>query len=54
MRRDDDFGDFYQASYSRLVGQLTVMTGSRESIPVESTRCRCGAWRPKEQRGCAC
>jgi RNA polymerase sigma-70 factor (ECF subfamily) len=30
MRRDDDFGDFYQASYPRLVGQLTVMTGSLE------------------------
>ena len=30
MSRDDDFGVFYQASYHRLVGQLTVMTGSRE------------------------
>jgi RNA polymerase sigma-70 factor, ECF subfamily len=30
MRRDDDFEAFYQASYPRLVGQLTVMTGSRE------------------------
>jgi RNA polymerase sigma-70 factor, ECF subfamily len=30
MSRDDDFGVFYQASYRRLVGQLTVMTGSRE------------------------
>jgi RNA polymerase sigma-70 factor (ECF subfamily) len=30
MRGDDDFEDFYQASYPRLVGQLTVMTGSLE------------------------
>jgi RNA polymerase sigma-70 factor, ECF subfamily len=30
MSRDDDFGAFYQASYHRLVGQLTAMTGSRE------------------------
>jgi RNA polymerase sigma-70 factor (ECF subfamily) len=30
MRRDDDFEAFYQASYARLVGQLTVMTGSLE------------------------
>jgi RNA polymerase sigma-70 factor (ECF subfamily) len=30
MRRDHDFEAFYQASYARLVGQLTVMTGSRE------------------------
>jgi RNA polymerase sigma-70 factor, ECF subfamily len=30
MSRDDDFGVFYQASYHRLVGQLTVMTGSLE------------------------
>jgi RNA polymerase sigma-70 factor, ECF subfamily len=30
MSRDDDFGLFYQASYHRLVGQLTVMTGSLE------------------------
>jgi RNA polymerase sigma-70 factor (ECF subfamily) len=27
---DDDFEDFYQASYPRLVGQLTVLTGSLE------------------------
>ena len=30
MSRDDDFEAFYQASYYRLVGQLTVMTGSLE------------------------
>jgi RNA polymerase sigma-70 factor, ECF subfamily len=30
MSRDDDFEAFYQASYHRLVGQLTVMTGSLE------------------------
>jgi RNA polymerase sigma-70 factor, ECF subfamily len=30
MRRDDDFTAFYQASYHRLVGQLTAMTGSLE------------------------
>jgi RNA polymerase sigma-70 factor, ECF subfamily len=30
MHGDDDFEDFYQASYHRLVGQLTVMTGSLE------------------------
>jgi RNA polymerase sigma-70 factor, ECF subfamily len=30
MHGDDDFEDFYQASYPRLVGQLTVMTGSLE------------------------
>jgi RNA polymerase sigma-70 factor, ECF subfamily len=30
MRGDDDFEDFYLASYPRLVGQLTVMTGSLE------------------------
>jgi RNA polymerase sigma-70 factor, ECF subfamily len=30
MRGDDDFEDFYQASYPRLVGQLTVLTGSLE------------------------
>ena len=30
MRRDNDFGAFYRASYPRLVGQLTVMTGSLE------------------------
>jgi len=27
MRSQDDFEAFYQASYSRLVGQLTIMTG---------------------------
>jgi RNA polymerase sigma-70 factor, ECF subfamily len=30
MRGEDDFEDFYQASYPRLVGQLTVVTGSLE------------------------
>ena len=30
MRGDDDFEDFYQTSYPRLVGQLTVLTGSLE------------------------
>jgi RNA polymerase sigma-70 factor (ECF subfamily) len=30
MRDDDDFKDFYQASYPRLVGQLTVLLGSLE------------------------
>jgi RNA polymerase sigma-70 factor, ECF subfamily len=30
MRSDDDFEDFYQANYPRLVGQLTVVTGSLE------------------------
>jgi RNA polymerase sigma-70 factor, ECF subfamily len=30
MSSDDDFAAFYQASYHRLVGQLTVMTGSLE------------------------
>ena len=30
MNRDHDFEAFYQASYHRLVGQLTVMTGSLE------------------------
>jgi RNA polymerase sigma-70 factor (ECF subfamily) len=30
MSRDDDFEAFYRASYYRLVGQLTVMTGSLE------------------------
>jgi len=30
MHGDDDFGDFYQASYPRLVGQLTVLTGNLE------------------------
>jgi RNA polymerase sigma-70 factor, ECF subfamily len=30
MSRDHDFEAFYQASYHRLVGQLTVMTGSLE------------------------
>jgi RNA polymerase sigma-70 factor (ECF subfamily) len=30
MPGDDDFQDFYQASYPRLVGQLTVLTGSLE------------------------
>jgi DNA-directed RNA polymerase specialized sigma24 family protein len=28
MRGDDDFEDFFQASYPHLVGQLTVLTGS--------------------------
>jgi len=30
MRSGDDFEDFYQANYPRLVGQLTVVTGSLE------------------------
>jgi RNA polymerase sigma-70 factor, ECF subfamily len=30
MRSDEDFEDFYQANYPRLVGQLTVVTGSLE------------------------
>ena len=30
MRSQDDFEAFYQASYPRLVGQLTIMTGSLE------------------------
>jgi RNA polymerase sigma-70 factor (ECF subfamily) len=30
MGGDDDFEDFYQASYPRLVGQLTLVTGSLE------------------------
>ena len=30
MRTDKDFEDFYQANYPRLVGQLTVVTGSLE------------------------
>jgi RNA polymerase sigma-70 factor, ECF subfamily len=30
MTGDDDFEDFYQASYPRLVGQLTVLTGNLE------------------------
>lgn len=30
MRSDDDFEAFYQASYHRLVGQVTVLTGSLE------------------------
>jgi RNA polymerase sigma-70 factor (ECF subfamily) len=30
MSGDDEFEDFYQASYPRLVGQLTVLTGSLE------------------------
>jgi RNA polymerase sigma-70 factor (ECF subfamily) len=30
MRSDHDFEDFYQANYPRLVGQLTVVTGSLE------------------------
>ena len=30
MRGDDDFEAFYQASYPRLVGQLTILTGSLE------------------------
>ena len=30
MRSDDDFEAFYQASYYRLVGQVTVLTGSLE------------------------
>lgn len=30
MRSDGDFDAFYQASYHRLVGQVTVLTGSLE------------------------
>jgi DNA-directed RNA polymerase specialized sigma24 family protein len=30
MRSDGDFEAFYQASYHRLVGQLTTLTGSLE------------------------
>ena len=30
MRSDDDFDAFYQASYHRLVGQVTVLAGSLE------------------------
>jgi RNA polymerase sigma-70 factor, ECF subfamily len=30
QRSDDDFEAFYQASYPRLVGQLTILTGSLE------------------------
>ena len=30
MRGEDDFEDFYQASYPWLIGQLTVVTGSLE------------------------
>jgi len=30
MRSDGDFDAFYQASYHRLVGQLTILTGSLE------------------------
>ena len=54
MRRDDDFGDFYQASYPRLVGQLTVMTGSLEDAEdaVQEAFARASTRWP--QRGWSC
>ena len=36
MRGEDDFEDFYQASYPRLVGQLTVLTGNLEDAEQEA------------------